>query len=299
MKGHTQQDGRKNIGIQNGPDYQDRHIILTDQAGRLEHTLPLMAKAYTVLLCRQGEGELYLNGNLHRIKAHDIAINLPNTCLKCDTLSHDFRFFAIMLSPKYFSKLRAFTHNNPWNLKLLLDKSPVLSLEEYETEVLCKYYDLLKFRLNSGMRLSFKKEILGSLLLTFLYELHNILERFTNIRPYTYTSNENIFLKFNDLLINTYPKPRQVQEYARKLCITPQYLSAICKAACGKTASDLINQYVVKDIQYLLRQPDKSIKSIAYELDFPNLSFFGKFVKKHTGMSPRKYREAQLQHPDA
>ena len=42
---------------------------------------------------------------------------------------------------------------------------------------------------------------------------------------------------------------------------------------------------------YLLHRPDKSIKDIAFELDFPNLSFFGKYVKKHLGMSPKMYRQ--------
>ena len=80
-------------------------------------------------------------------------------------------------------------------------------------------------------------------------------------------------------------------ELSQLVDITPKYLSAVCKEASGQTASELINQYVVKDIVYLLHQPDKSIKDIAFELDFPNLSFFGKYVKKHLGMSPKMYRK--------
>ena len=41
----------------------------------------------------------------------------------------------------------------------------------------------------------------------------------------------------------------------------------------------------------MLERSDKSIKEIANELNFPNISFFGKYVKKHTGMSPKQYRE--------
>ncbi|MFR9260817.1 MAG: helix-turn-helix domain-containing protein [Bacteroides cellulosilyticus] len=49
---------------------------------------------------------------------------------------------------------------------------------------------------------------------------------------------------------------------------------------------------MVKDILYLLRNSQKSIKEIANELNFPNLSFFGKYVKQHLGMSPKQYRES-------
>jgi len=48
---------------------------------------------------------------------------------------------------------------------------------------------------------------------------------------------------------------------------------------------------VVKDISYMLRYTRKSVKEISCDLDFPNISFFGKYVKKHLGVSPKNYRE--------
>ena len=50
-------------------------------------------------------------------------------------------------------------------------------------------------------------------------------------------------------------------------------------------------QHVAKT---LLRQPNKGVKEIAYELDFPDLSFFGRYVKKNLGVSPRQFREQAL-----
>jgi AraC-like DNA-binding protein len=46
----------------------------------------------------------------------------------------------------------------------------------------------------------------------------------------------------------------------------------------------------MKDIIRMLKYSDKSIKEIALELDFPNISFFGKYVKAHLGVSPKAYR---------
>ena len=57
--------------------------------------------------------------------------------------------------------------------------------------------------------------------------------------------------------------------YANQLYVTPKYLSAVCKEVSGQTASELITQYMVKDILYLLRNSQKSIKEIANELNFP------------------------------
>ena len=47
----------------------------------------------------------------------------------------------------------------------------------------------------------------------------------------------------------------------------------------------------MKDIGNLMKHTQKSIKEIACELGFPNLSFFGKYVRKHSGFPPKIYRE--------
>lgn len=86
------------------------------------------------------------------------------------------------------------------------------------------------------------------------------------------------------------PRRHPVTFYADKLCITPKYLSAICKKQTGCTASDLIDQTSVNYIKQMLRSSDKSIKEIANATGFDNLSFFGKFVKRKLGMSPCDYR---------
>ena len=45
-------------------------------------------------------------------------------------------------------------------------------------------------------------------------------------------------------------------------------------------------------IKQLLLYSDMSIKEVASEMGFENLSFFGKYVKKHLGLSPNHYRKA-------
>jgi AraC-like DNA-binding protein len=56
----------------------------------------------------------------------------------------------------------------------------------------------------------------------------------------------------------------------------------------------LIHKAVTKDIADLLSYSNKSIKEIMVELDFPSLSFFGKYVKKHFGVGPKEYRSKRL-----
>ena len=93
-------------------------------------------------------------------------------------------------------------------------------------------------------------------------------------------------------------KPRNLNYYSSKLCITSKYLSNICKENSGKTAYDWIIEYAIEDINRLLSHSDMSIKEIANYLDFPNLSFFGKFVKAHLGCSPTEFRRLKGKQQD-
>jgi AraC-like DNA-binding protein len=84
--------------------------------------------------------------------------------------------------------------------------------------------------------------------------------------------------------------------FANMLNITPKYLSKCVKDESGRSPIDLIHETTAGTIRQQLRYSNKTVKEICTELDFPNLSFFGKFVKEHLGMSPTEYRQQNLNH---
>lgn len=102
----------------------------------------------------------------------------------------------------------------------------------------------------------------------------------------------DIYMLYKKLLSGTTVKPRSVAWYADRLYVTPKYLSTACKHASGKTAFEWINEYVQIDIRHWLKNSDKSIKEVADLLDFPNMSFFGKYCRKHFGCSPMALRRS-------
>ncbi len=102
------------------------------------------------------------------------------------------------------------------------------------------------------------------------------------------------FQRFLDLLHSSEIKRHTVDAYASELCISPKYLTAVCKKNSGKTANEWITEQVLEDIRYYLKQTDLSIKQICDRLGFPNPSFFGKYVKDHFGMTPMEFRNYTL-----
>ena len=68
-------------------------------------------------------------------------------------------------------------------------------------------------------------------------------------------------------------------------------MSTLVKQVSGKAAKQWIDDAIVARIKVELRHSDKSGAQIADELNFPNPSFFSKYFKRMTGLTPRDYRE--------
>lgn len=88
------------------------------------------------------------------------------------------------------------------------------------------------------------------------------------------------------VLARHYMQQRSVGFYAGQLNLTPKYLTTIIRKTSGRTAVQWIDDYVVLEAKNLLKYSTMSIQEISYYLNFPNQSFFGKYFKNHTGMTP-------------
>ena len=103
--------------------------------------------------------------------------------------------------------------------------------------------------------------------------------------------SDTILKDFAELLMQNIRKETSIGFYAEKLCISKQYLSLIVKEKTRVTIGTIIASMRVEVASQLLRDPDLTVQQIAAELSFSDQSSFGKFFKKHTGVSPLKYRQ--------
>ena len=103
------------------------------------------------------------------------------------------------------------------------------------------------------------------------------------------TRQYKLFNEFINLLNQHHRQERSVQFYAQKMLISPKYLSAIAHNYTKLTASQVIDQYVIYSIKQTLYTNEHNIKTISVEYHFPSQSFFGRYFKRITGMSPNQY----------
>ncbi|MDE6330722.1 MAG: helix-turn-helix domain-containing protein [Muribaculaceae bacterium] len=96
--------------------------------------------------------------------------------------------------------------------------------------------------------------------------------------------------KFMRLVQQNFRKERFLNFYADKLEITPKHLSRTVKTQTGISAVEWITRFIILEAKVMLRSSNLNIQQISDELNFPSQSFFGKYFKKATGVTPKEYR---------
>lgn len=249
------------------------------------------ADAHIIVMCLEGSGHATIDGKSYDIVKNDVVIGTPDRFVENVMVSCDFECRGVLMSPKYFQTV-FYLPGNMWKARFDVRKMPVLHMSPKEADGFMLNYEMLKYKLACTDK-PHHKQSLRLFLQSLIYEVYDCFAPKLHLASDArvgYTSAESLFNRFVGMLTAESPCRHPVTFYAAKLCITPKYLSSICKKQAGSTASGLIDQMAVNYIKQMLRSSDKSIKEIASATGFDNLSFFGKFVRRKLGMSPRDYR---------
>lgn len=157
-----------------------------------------------------------------------------------------------------------------------------LTLEEQERmEILFKQ---ISAEAVSG--LEYSTALIQSEINTLLLDLERI-----GLDKRRYTALPDLLLKYRMLVEKQYTATRLVQKYAGQLGVSANYLNVLVRKYLGKSALNLINERVILEIKRRLLRTEKGVSEIAYELGFDELSYFSRFFKRHTGMTPIAFRE--------
>lgn len=277
-------------------DYiDDDFAIVNSLEGTPYSNDTIKLNCFLIAVCIEGCIQLDVNYRTYKLQAGELLLGLPNTII-----SHT------MLSPKYKVRLAGFStrflqriikmEKETWNTAIHIHNNPVKSVDNGEDQTVFGFYrDLIIAKINDEPH-RYHKEVIQHLFSAIFCEmmgqLHKEIEASGNMEG----SKEGIkqvnyiLRKFMELLSKDKSMHRSVSYFANELCYTPKHFSKVIKQACGRTPLDLINETTVEHIKYRLKRSEKSIKEIAEEFNFPNQSFFGKYVKAHLGTSPANYR---------
>lgn len=270
-------------------DYADDNIVFRKNLSDLPIDQGMLRiDMYLLAACTQGKMSVEINGKNYLAEACDVIVCPPDSVIINCMTSLDFEGVVLCLSKNAIRD--CFPENELLEKMLFLIDKPIVHVSDESVEMLRQLGFVLDAKIKSS-NMQYKKPVILSLVKGGIYEILSNLTAPQTTVHHKSPSADGIFKSFIHLLSTTKVKPRTVAWYASQLCITPKYLSTVCKAKSGKTAFVWINEFVVKDIVYWLKNSNMTVKEIAHYLHFPNISFFGKFCRIHLGMSPTEYRK--------
>jgi AraC-like DNA-binding protein len=242
-----------------------------------------------IVICTNGKVQARVNGIQMELHKNQVAIVPQNVTATDVMVSPDFNLKAMFLTNRI---LQSFLHEkmNVWNDMMYVHRNHIVTMDEDEILFYTHFYDMLTLAIERGKENPYHTEIIQALLRSAILGLCGAMKWMLSSDHHETHTTDTHFQRFLDLLHSTDVKHRTVEAYANDLCISPKYLTAICKKHSGRTANEWITEHVLEDIRYYLKQTDLSMKQICDQLGFPNPSFFGKYVKDHFGMTPMEFR---------
>jgi AraC-like DNA-binding protein len=251
---------------------------------------PSHLDAAVLSLCVHGSTKIGINLEEFSVNTNTITLITPDQIIQKFDMNDDYHSYSIGTSRKFMENVFP-RQTDVISLLLYLNTHPVFQLTQDETDCLLEYYQFIQRKVNNSNN-EFRKEIVKGLLVSLCYELYTIYKKNAPIGIKPRTRKDEIFSHFIQIVSENYKNKRSVAFYAEKLYLTPKHLSGVVKEVSNRTAGEWIDSYVVLEAKALLKSSEMSIQEIAEALHFANQSFFGKYFKHYTGMSPKNYRRS-------
>jgi AraC-like DNA-binding protein len=123
-----------------------------------------------------------------------------------------------------------------------------------------------------------------------MHHYDQLFHRQTDQLASSRSREQTIFDRFLQLVTQHCTEHHQIGYYADRMCLTERYLSTVIRQTRGTTAKDWIDRALITRIKIELRHTDKPAAQIAEEMHFANPSFFSKYFRRLTGMTPGEYK---------
>ncbi len=252
-----------------------------------------------ILICRKGEAVLRINYKDWDMYENAVITVFPNDVVEARKGKSDERRgksdegdFEVEILKYNASLLR--------EASLQLEHTVYSSLREdrcrQDSPVVTRIVDcmfaLLKVYFNQAECTCLSQLVLCQLK-AFFIGFHEYLQRTPECPPDEVKSYRvrKLFNLFMRLMERDYKLSRDVSYYASQMNITPKYLTTIVRQVTDHTPKEIIDQYVILQIKMHLQRTTQSIKEIAWEYHFADASFFCRYYKKHTGVTPQQERK--------
>lgn len=244
---------------------------------------PYRLKEGRIMRILSGQAKFCINLMEYTLSNNDVAIAPPGSLVQILEMTPDYDAQMIAMDNDFLPTIHRESLTDSYQMHGI-----VVHLTEKEWNQAGEYYKLLW---ETVQEKPFRKEIVQHLITALLYYIMYIDKRNQDNFLLQASHQEKLFRRFITLVNEHGKSERSVGFYADKLCLTPRYLSTVIRQVSQRTVTEWINQAVILEAKVLLKHSDLLVYQISDELHFPNPSFFSKFFKRMTGMTPQEYQK--------
>ena len=246
---------------------------------------PTLMPEMRILIIKNGWTEPIINMMERRFEVGDLVFLGSNGILQYKDASHDVQGIGLSISDELFSL--AIGNRIPGAFDGHL-RDFQIHLEPDQLEYLDQLHLMLYRHLKQQDGSS---QVTLHLVSALLWYVDHLWSRQEQTDRKNQSREQRLFTDFIQLVSEFAPEHHTIEFYASRLCITPRYLSTVVKQASGRSAKQWIDEALVTRIKIDLLHTEKPITRICDEMNFPNQSFFTKFFKRMTGMTPSQFRQ--------
>ncbi|SFE60644.1 AraC-type DNA-binding protein [Chitinophaga sp. CF118] len=253
---------------------------------------PLRSDHFSIALIIEGEVEIQINLVNYHIKKNGLIIIPSNVIHQFQNHNDESIVVVVIFSHKFIGQARFGEKHLPSFGFFSPQNNPYLMLQKEETEALQGIIKMLSKMEEPSYEHPFKTEIIHHGFNIFMFEVAALFKKYRPDEQVKITRKEEILTSFVKLLFQHFREERGVQFYADALCITPKHLTKMVKEITNKTCGEMIDEIVIMEAKIMLDDLGLSVATVAEQLQFSDQFFFSKFFKKHTGITPSKYKSA-------
>lgn len=248
----------------------------------------------TIVIIEKGSISIKSNELIHHYKKGNLGMIIPNNVYKVNAFTDDVKAYFILIDRDELNNQTSFAFNK-YEMQQAL-RSSNNNIEKVSDNAFAHILNLCEqlFYYNQEEKeITFSQQIKLSLFTSLVYILVGdfLQGKGKDINILENSRKESITMKFLQLVSINFMKEKELKFYADKLLISSKYLSNTVREITNQPPSKFITEALLNNAKILLLNSDNSIKEISNELDFSDQYAFGKFFKKHTGLSPSNFKK--------
>ncbi|MFP4290090.1 MAG: helix-turn-helix domain-containing protein [Cyclobacteriaceae bacterium] len=240
---------------------------------------------YDVLFITEGHGKHTIDFQTYEVKPYTIFFLTPGQVHSWE-LSEDTKGFSIFFEAEFYGIHRSRGRLRDMPFFHVLSGDPALHLsresEEFVEEIIEQMYEE---QANARHRYA---EIIRAYLELLLMRLSRFYDKQQQETSTPY--HQQLIIRYEEMIDSHYIEKRMVSEYADMLNMSTKNLNAICKKTVNRTASDMIFNRIILEAKRLLLNAEWSVQQVGEMLHFYDSSYFVRFFRKHSGITPEQFR---------